>query len=413
MTTLHCFGAGQEVGRSSFLLETDKRILLDHGIKVFDLDGKPKFPIESPAVDVALITHAHLDHSGFLPNLYVGSKTKWFATPPTRDIAKILWMDSLKISGDQLPYNTMHCYQALRHLVPLSYGVSIEIGSSSFRFLDAGHISGSSMIELEYNNRKIVYTGDFKMEETKMHKGAKPVEDVDVVIIDSTYGLREHPERQLLERKLADEIDEIIAEGGAVLLPAFSVGRTQELIGIVRAHNKTVPVFVDGMGKIVTATYLKHQKYIKDVNRFRKDVNTVHMVETPRERRYATQIPSVIISSAGMMQGGQALNYLLNINARSKIIFTGFNVDGTNGWKLLNKNYVTINGRDLEVSLPVEYLDFSAHASRSDILNFIKWANPEKIVVVHTDTGKKFEQELREDFGFDAVAPKVGEKIDI
>jgi putative mRNA 3-end processing factor len=414
MATLHCLGASQEVGRSAFLLETDKRILLDYGIKVFDISGEPKYPLDfGHAIDAALITHAHLDHSGFVPALYRNQKIRWFATPPTREICNILWKDSMKIMREKLPYGAQHYQQALRNWAPVSYGQHVRIGQTFCRFLDAGHILGSAMIEIEYNKRVIAYTGDFKAEETKMHNGAKPIEDVDVLIIDSTYALKEHPNRKNLEEKLADEISETISNGGNVILPAFAAGRTQELISIIRAHNKNVPVFVDGMGKSITQIYLKYKKYIKDAVRFKKDVNSVYIVSNPRERIAAIRSPSVIITTAGMMEGGPVLDYLINVNSKSKIIFTGFNVEGTNGWKLLNKGYITLNGRDLEVSLPVEYFDFSAHASRTDILNFIKWANPEKIVIVHTDFGKEFERELCEDFGYDAVAPKLGDKIEL
>lgn len=414
MATLHCLGASQEVGRSAFLLETDKRILLDYGLKVFDLSGEPKYPISLPVrPDVMLLSHAHLDHSGFIPHLYKDQKLRWYGTPPTREICEILWRDSMKIMGENLPYTVNHFQQALRNWNSIAYGQQLSLGETTARFFDAGHIAGSSMIELVHKNRAIVYTGDFKMEETRMHKGAKPIEDVGAVIIDCTYGLREHPDRRGLEKKLADEISETVSEGGSIVFPAFSLGRTQELISIVRAYNKTVPIFVDGMGRSITNVYAKYHKYIKDPIKFKKDISTVTMINDPRDRKFATRTPSVVITSAGMMEGGPVLEYVVNVNSRSKLIFTGYNVEGTNGWKLLNKGYITLNSRDLEVSLPAEYLDFSAHASRTDILNFIKWANPEKIVVIHTDVGKEFERELREDFGFDAVAPAVGDKIEL
>lgn len=414
MAKLHCLGGSQEVGRSAFLLETDKRLLLDYGIKVFDATGQPRFPAPFDGnADAVLLSHAHLDHSGFIPSLQKGQRMRWFATPPTKDICEILWKDSMKIMADRLPYGAQEYKQALRNWMPVSYGNKMQLGQTQYRFLDAGHICGSSLIELIHDKKAIVYTGDFKMEESRMHKGAKAVEDVDTVIIDSTYALKEHPDRKALEQRLADEIEDVISEGGNMLLPAFSLGRTQELISIVRAYNPNVPIFVDGMGKAITSIYSKYHKYIRDPGKFRRDVSTVRMVNGPFDRREATRYPSVIITSAGMMEGGPILNYLVNTNAQSKLIFTGYNVEGCNGWKMLNKGFVTINGRDLEVALPAEYLDFSAHAGKSDIMNFIKWANPSKVVVVHTDSGPAFEQELKENYGFDAVAPKIGDVIEL
>ncbi len=409
---LHCLGASQEVGRSAFLLETDRRLLLDYGIKIFGKDGHAEYPISIPAkLDAAIISHAHMDHIGFVPNLYNFSNVRWFATPPSKDLAEMLWKDSIKIMGAELPFSFSQVKKALKYWNPLLYGQQLSMGETQVRALDAGHISGSAMIELIYGKKKIVYTGDYKMEETMMHKGAKPVQDADVVMIDSTYALKEHPERKKVERELMDEIEETISEGGTVLMPAFSLGRTQELIALIRTYNDEIPVFVDGMGKDITDVYIRHGKYMKDVSTFRNMVQEVNMVRSPYDKKRATKDPAVIVTSAGMMEGGPVLGYLMNVNSDSKVIMTGYNVQGTNGWKLRNEGYVTINGQDLEVDLPVQYFDLSAHAGRSEVLNFIKHANPEKIVIVHSDAAPAFERELKEDFGYDAVAPKVGDVI--
>jgi len=129
------------------------------------------------------------------------------------------------------------------------------------------------------------------------------------------------------------------------------------------------------------------------------------------ERRRATHEPGVIISSAGMMNGGPILNYLFNVNSESRIIFTGYCVEGTNGWMLQHKSSIIKDGEELHVDLPVGYLDLSAHAGRSDILEFIKTADPEKIILVHGDSTEEFATELRDDMGYDAIAPKIGERI--
>lgn len=412
MPLLHCLGAAGEVGRSAFLLETDKRLLLDYGIKIFGKDKKPEYPLSLPEnVDAALISHAHLDHSGFVPYLYTFSQLRWYATPPTRDICEVLFADSMKIMGEELPYALPHYKKAFKHWQPLLYGKEVPLGETRFRALDAGHIAGSAMFDIEYQGKRIFYTGDFKMEETRMHRGARPPEDVNVLIIDSTYADRDHPPRKQLEEQIIGEAEETLEAGGSVLLPAFAVGRTQELVRVIRNYNPDVPVFVDGMGREITRIYLRHKEYIQDGHRFKREVHSVQMIGNPQERKWVTHHPAIIISSAGMLEGGPALGYLSNLNPNSKIILTGYAVEGTNAWKLLNKNYVTINDFDLEVSLPVEYKDLSAHGGKSDILTFIKHANPEKIVIVHSDVAEKFEEELKGQ-GFDAVAPKVGDKLE-
>lgn len=413
MITLDCLGAAGEVGRSAFLLKTDKRLLLDYGVKIFDLSGKPRFPTENVEADAMILSHAHLDHSGFIPALYKkNQKIRWFATPPTEEICELLWFDSMKIMGENLPYTSQHFKRSLSAWSPMVYGQPLQFGDTEVCAFDAGHIAGAGIISIEYNNKKIVYTGDFKLEETRMHKGAKTIKDVDVLIIESTYADREHPNRKDMELEIMKEIKETVEEGGTALFPAFSLGRTQELISLIRHYDKDVPVFVDGMGKDITEIYLKYGSYIKDPHTFRKAVNSVVMVREKDEKTEATQTPGVIIASAGMLMGGPMVNYLFNANNRSRVIFTGYNVEGSNGWSLLNKGTIMLNGQELAVDLPAQYLDLSAHAGRSDLLKFINDASPEKIILVHGDKPELFAAELQA-AGYDAVAPKLGERIEL
>jgi len=408
---LECLGACEEVGRSAFLLHTDKKIMLDYGIKIFDKSGIPKFPEQDGKPDFAILSHAHLDHSGCIPALYRDSKIRWYGTPPTRDICEILWKDSMKIMGEGLPYRVQHFKKALKYWTPLQYDQTMRTGQTDITLYDAGHISGAAMIDIEYNGRRVLYSGDLKCEETFMHRGADFVEDVDVLILESTYANREHPDRKKTEQTIADHIHETIDNGGNVLFPAFSVGRTQELISLVRHYDRHVPVFVDGMGREATRIYMKYPNYMRDAKRFRKAINSVTMVSGIPDKRAATRDPSVIISSAGMMNGGPVLNYMFHTNPQSKLIFTGYSVEETNAWYLQNKGYIIKDGQELSVDLPWEYLDLSAHAGRTDLLNFIKHANPEKIILVHGDNPGGFADELVENFGYDAIAPKVGDKI--
>ncbi|MBI5224070.1 MBL fold metallo-hydrolase [Candidatus Micrarchaeota archaeon] len=411
---VECLGASGEVGRSAFLLQSDKRIMNDYGIKVFDESGLPKYPVHSQIKpEVMILSHGHLDHCGSLPLLYRDSKIQWYGTPPTKDIADILWQDSMKIMGEDIPYEPTHYRKALRQWKPMLYGQTMQIGETQVKTYDAGHIAGSAMVEYDFKDKIFLYTGDFKGEDTYMQKAAKPVKDVDVLMIESTYAKKEHPKRMETEYNFMDEVEMTVEEGGTVLLPAFALGRTQELISIIREHNSEIPVYVDGMGRAITDVYLKYPQYIRDINKFRKDVRSVRMIRSNDDRRNATREPSIIITSAGMMNGGPVLTYLMNLNPKSKIMFTGYCVEGTNGWKLQKHGFVTIDEQDMKVDLPVRYYDFSAHAGRSDILNFIKSANPQKIILVHGDKTQEFAKELVEDFGFDAVAPMIGDRVPI
>ncbi|MEW5996055.1 MAG: MBL fold metallo-hydrolase [Candidatus Micrarchaeota archaeon] len=411
---LQCLGAGQEVGRSCFVLETDQRVMLDCGLKIYQPGGKrDMFPEQYQGpLDGMILSHAHFDHSGFLPELFTHEKISWFGTPPTLDIVSLLWPDSMKIMGEESPYAEEDIVRAQRKFVPVQYGQKLHLGETAFSFHDAGHIAGAAMVEAEWKGRRFVYSGDFKLEETKMHKGAKPVKDVDVLMIESTYHSREHPPRKPLEKKLKKEMDGIIENGGNVLFPAFAVGRTQELIAIVRSLMEGVPIFVDGMGKDVSRLYIKHGKYIRDAEEFSDMAETVIFVQGEQDRRDATSMPSVIISTAGMLQGGPIFNYLLNARPGSKLFFTGYNVEGTNGWRMMNEGRVDVDGNLLEVGLPWEYYDFSAHAGRSDLFEFVKKAGPERIILNHGDRIPEFQNELQ-GLGYEVHAPKNGDVLEL
>lgn len=420
---LHCLGASCEVGRSAFLLQTgNRRVLLDYGVKLFGETGKPSYPmkiedieknVENIRLDAAFISHAHLDHAGFVPNIYTFSKIPWYGTPPTYDIADILWKDSMKIQKKELQWSNSHYKKALKCWHPLMYEHWVSVGETLFEFHDAGHISGAAMIDIKYNKKRILYSGDFKKEKTRLHSGAKPIkEKVDALILESTYANREHPERHNLEKRFADEIRETVGQGGTVLCPAFAVGRSQELIRIIRAHHKDIPIYLDGMSKEVTRVYMKYKKYLNDPEEFIKDVETITFVESIRDRKNANAGGSVIISTAGMMEGGPILNYINYLNRKSKIIFSGYCIEGTNGWLLQNRGQLRVDNNLLEVELPIEYFDFSAHAGRSDLMNLINETNPDKIICVHGDKecSENFATELKE-MGYNAIAPKRGDKI--
>lgn len=415
---LYPLGAAGEVGRSAFFLEGETtNLLLDYGVKVFTKEEKPAYPAPLPRMpDAVFISHAHLDHSGYLPSLFDSGKVRWYATPPTVDIAEILWNDSLKLAklkGHDFPYKKSSVEKAKNNWIPAIHNQIIRVGEFSVKIVDAGHLAGAMMLRMEGKGKSVVYTGDFKLEETELHKGAKIPERTDVLIIESTYYNREHPDRKETEKQLMQEIWETIENGGNVLLPAFAVGRTQEIVRVIRKYEKEIPVYVDGMGTTVNKVYLKYPGYIRDFPGFEKAIESVNMVGNARERGRVTRKPSIIVATAGMLEGGPSLGYLKSLLPNSKVIFTGYSVEGTNGWRLLHHGKIKVDTYELDVGLPAEYLDFSAHAGREDLYKMIKGINPELVVCVHGDEPDKFAKEIEEKEGIKAVAPKFGEVLSL
>ncbi len=407
-------GAGNEVGRSGFVIEEKQRILLDYGIKAFTRERRSEYPLDPGHIDTAIISHSHLDHVGYVPALFKKRKVEWYSTPPTYEVGEVLWHDSIKLAkirNEELPFTGFEIKKAYKSWNPIIYNVEQEVGNFHIKMYDAGHIIGSAMVEIMLKERKILYTGDYKLEDTEMHKGAK-IRGTDVLITEATYWNRNHPPRKELEKKLIEEIKETYEEGGTTLLPAFALGRTQELIKVVRKYIKDIPVYIDGMGKKITRIYLKYPGFFREFDKFRKAVRNVNMVETIKQREKALKEPSIIISTAGMLEGGPALYYISRLNPQSKIILTGYCVEGTNGRKLLEESIIDLDGYKLHIDLPVKYLDFSAHAGRDEVLEFIKESNAEEIIIVHSDGAVEFAEELKEN-GFNAKGIKVGEEIEL
>ncbi len=400
-------GAG-EVGRSAILVDNGFRALLDYGIKIYE---GTEYPLKvKDGLDAVIISHAHLDHSGFLPAVYDHYACPFFATYPTALLSELLIKDSIKIQ-ERVPFRTSSYKKAFKHFSPLEYGAGFEVQGARLTLHDAGHITGSALVHLEMGKRSLLYTGDLKLEPTRLEKGAD-VPKADILITETTYSQRNHPPRRELEKRLSSEVRNTLENGGNVLLPAFAVGRSQELLQSLYSLNREATVYIDGMAKTASELIRQCPRFVKDFKNYEESLEWAEWVESREQRTKALKEPSVIITTAGMLEGGPVFQYMLNLNRRSKVIMTGYCVDNTNGWHLLNKGLVYVKGRPTPIENPVEYMDFSAHAGREDLLETIKRSSPEKIFCVHGDHTETFAEELG-GMGFDAVAPKIGDKIKI
>ncbi len=419
MLRLSFHGAMQTVGCSSVLLESEKtRLVLDYGVKPREVP--PKFPIEIKGnVDAILLSHAHLDHSGAIPLFFLKDKLpKVFAIDVTKPLTKLLLLDSIKVSreeGVELPFSKSDVKKTMQNFVLIDYKEEFEIGDFSFEFLDAGHIPGSACIKLYYKDKTILYTGDIKIQDTRLLKGMeKRIGDVDILITESTYADREHPDRKEQEKELIKMVRETLASNGVALIACFAVGRAQEILLVLYNYGIEYPLYMDGMARKATVIINKFANRLKDPKEFDKALDKVEFIKNQKTRKRLVREPCVILTTSGMLQGGPILYYLRKLHKRENcsLILTGWQLEDTPGRILLETGrYVNPKeGLDFDVKMKVKRLDFSAHAGRSQLFKFIEKANPEKIFCIHGDHTEEFARELRER-GFDAVAPVANNRI--
>lgn len=406
-------GAAQEVGRSSIMVSASENIMMDCGLKIHASENFPIQPRQNP--DYVVVSHAHLDHTGFLPALYKNNKPEMVCTPPTLALGELIIQDSIRIMAKrgEFPFRPAHVKHMKENTTLLSFKKWYELGDSTVTLHCAGHIPGASIVDIDTGEGRVVYSGDFKGEETKTTFATElPPEGPDALLIESTYSDRDHPPRKEMEIELGRQMEETLEQGGTFLLPAFAIGRTQELIRIVRSLDKSVDIYLEGMGLEVNETLSHYSGYMKDFKRFRHDLDTCTIIRQKRDRERALRKPCVIICTAGMLQGGPAMHYLLRMNPESLTMFTGYNVEGTNGYNLVNHNFVEYDGVKITPKSKHSYLDFSAHAGRRELFEMVEKLNPKKVFCIHGDCCPQFAEELKVE-GFDAIAPAAGETVEV
>lgn len=412
-------GGAQEVGRSSFLVDSGEKIVLDRGVKLLPARMEYPLPVKSH-LDAVVISHAHLDHTGHLPHLFLQTNTPTFLTPPTLDISKILWFDTLKIAGleaMQPEFTEEEIGKTEQFSFPVDYKRKIDITRNvSLEFFDAGHISGSAMTKLFFPEKVVLYTGDYKLEETRLHAGADlHVGRVDTAIIESTYGDREQVLRKETEKIFVEKVLEVIANGGHCIVPAFAVGRSQEIISVLFEHKVHAPIYLDGMGQKASRVMLSYPKYVKNPRLLSKALGQSKWVKNKGIRKKALKEPSIVVATAGMMQGGPVLNYISNLyrDSKSAVLLTGFQVENSPGRILLETGKIQLDGKTVDVKMQVQKFDFSGHASQSELLKSLKKWSPEKVLLVHGDRQvlPVLKGEIESGLGIEAVIPSIGKEI--
>lgn len=414
-------GASQEVGRSAFLVDSGDKILLDYGVKLTPSGVEYPLPVKVN-LDAAIISHAHLDHSGNLPHLFQETNCLVYMTRPTLEIAKVLWFDTLKIAGLEgmdAKFTKEEISKTEKFTFPVSYGKHMDITDhSSMVMYDAGHIVGSAITELRLRDKTLVYSGDYRYAETRLHAPAQfeKIKSCDYFITESTYGTKEHPDRKETEKKFIESVKETLAKGGHVLLPSFAVGRSQELIDVLAEYKVDAPIYFDGMGQAVARIYLSNPSFLRNPRFLAKAIQKVIWVKNIKMRKKALKEPSIVVCTSGMMQGGSVYAYLPEVynNKNSKIVLTGYQVIDTPGRILLETGKINLEGINVNVKATVEHYDFSAHAGRSELLKAINKLSPEKVICVHGDKDitMKFAKDLKEE-GFTPVVPEIGKVVEL
>ena len=417
---LTALGAAQEVGRSGFIVDSGDKILLDYGVKLGPEGTEYPLPVGTN-LTAAIISHAHLDHSGHLPALFDVSQPLVYMTPPTLEIAKLLWHDTLKIAGlegMEAHFTKEEIAKTERFTFPLTYNKHIEITKKTgMEFYDAGHIIGSAITKLNLHDKTLVYTGDYKPEETRLFKPADlNMGRADFLITESTYGDSDHKPRKEVEKEFVEAVQDTIEHDGHVLVPAFAVARSQEIAEVLHEYKIDAPIYLDGMAQAAARIFMQYPKYLKNSEFLKKALHNVHWVDKPKVREMALKEPSIVITTSGMLQGGPIQYYLKKLynDKKSSLFLTGFQVSGTPGRILMDTGKINLNGTNVKLEMNLKKFDFSGHPGKTEMLNTIKKLNPEKVICVHGDAEiiELFMMNIEEQ-GFEAVAPKRGETISL
>ncbi|MDR0911781.1 MAG: beta-CASP ribonuclease aCPSF1 [Methanobrevibacter sp.] len=423
-------GGFKEVGRSCMLLQTpNSRVMLDCGVNVAGSDNKSSFPyLNVPEfnledLDAVVISHAHLDHCGFVPFLYhYGYEGPIYCTTPTRDLMTLLHLDHIDIAhreDNPLPFTVKHVQKSLKHTITLDYEEVTDISPDiKLTFHNAGHIIGSAMSHMHIGDgdHNLVYTGDFKYERSRLLEPATSrFPRAETIIMESTYGGKEdvQPSRNSAEKELMKTIYKTVKRGGKVLLPVFAVGRAQELMIVLEEYMtqgliEEVPIYIDGMIWEATAIHTARPEYLsKDLRDqifhagrnpfmsepFNKVTNT-----NQREDIINSKGPCIILSTSGMLTGGNSLEYFkkLSDNNKNTLVFVGYQSEGSLG-KRIQKGWKKIplkeDGKTIVYYVKMEIKTisgFSGHSNRRQLMDYVRRLSvkPERIITCHGDPYK-------------------------
>lgn len=447
---INFLGGALEVGGSSILVNIDnKNILLDAGIRQSSTkDNIPNFRTiqEYGGVDAIIISHAHLDHIGCLPIISKEyPEARIYMNNMTKDLLKVLLYDSLKIMNNrdgEIPlYAEIDVQNTLNRIFTINYEVKFSIFEDMYiNFYNAGHIAGASCVYIQSKEGALFYSGDFSVFSQKTVEGAKiPKLRPDVAILESTYGDRLHSNREIEEKALISTVKECIENNGKMIIPAFALGRAQEVLLILKgAINKgslkPVKIYVDGMVRDINRTYKNNPLYLRNslgkkilrgISPF-YDENIIEVKSADnREEILAKKEPAIIVSSSGMLTGGPSAFYAEKIAPieNGYIVITGYQDEEAPGRKIMDlleedeesERYLNINNLNIPVKCKIKKVGLSAHADKNEIKGMLQRISSRNICLVHgnEEVIKSLGKELSEEFIGRVFTPECGEKIKI
>lgn len=467
-------GAARTVTGSNFLVETkNKKFLVDCGL----FQGQSKetmlntdeFQFDPTSIDFVLLTHAHIDHSGRIPKLFKeGYSNPIIATDATCDLCTIMLPDSGHIQEVEVEwmnrkrrregkhmiepiYTAQDAIDCLKLFNPVKYNEIIEIDENiKVRFNEAGHMLGSSMIEVwvyeDGKEEKVVFTGDIGKEDNPLIRDRDKIREADYIVMESTYGGRLHKDVKNKGERFLDIVTETLDKGGNVIIPSFAVGRTQEILYEIFKNRQTTtdekynekierllktPVYVDSPLAISATEIFKQnidifdeeaQKFIKE-GKIPIEFPGLKFTKTAEESRELneTATQSIIISASGMCEVGRIKHHLKHNlwKENSTILFVGYQAEGTLGRKIIDgAKRVKIFGEEITVNARIEYIEgFSCHADQEDLLEFVSEFNNnvKQIFIVHGEyEGQKILSNLiKEKYGISTVIPDFGDMYEI
>ncbi len=463
MTQIKFLGAAGTVSGSKYLVDTgETRLLVDYGmfqgVKNLRLLNWQPPPVSPPSVDHVLLTHAHIDHSGMLPVLVrEGFMGKIWATSVTAELCEISLLDAAHLQEEDarfankmafskhkpaLPlFTTQDAERVMPRLRAVSYEESKTLADGTqIRFLDAGHILGSAIVEVNTKNQgkplRLVFSGDLGRYDALILRDPTPVNQADYLLIESTYGDRVHPMESPVE-ELASIINETARRGGMIVIPSFAVGRTQTLLYLMRDMKlrgtiPDLPVFVDSpMAQQVTEVFCRHIEDFDDEaqDAFRKTGKCpilcpgVQFVHTPEESQKINDMrfPAIIVSASGMATGGRILHHLKYRlpDPRNTVLFVGYQSVGTRGQLLKDgARAIKMHGEMIPVRAQIRSIEaFSGHADSTEIMRWLSgFKEPPKLTfVVHgeEESSKALANAIHRSLGWKTHIPEYLESFSL